>query len=129
MKESLEKRIENEGRLLLGIVGIVLVFLVLLALVPVARMPVAPIAALLVFFTEGPGFIALLLLCLTAWLLSTYVFLEIIRSKGYFRKKGGGWLWFIGVFATPIVPGIIAIALPEKTSDEGPVVSDDLPDF
>lgn len=129
MKESLEKRIEKEGRLFLGIVGIVLVFLVLLALAPAARMSVAPVAVLSDFFTEGPGLIALLLLCLAAWLLSTYVFLEIIRDKGYFRKKGSGWLWFIGIFATPIVPGIIAMALPEKMSDESAVATDDLPDF
>lgn len=53
-------------------------------------------------------------------------FVSIIRAKGYFQEAKTGWLWLIGLFATPITLGLFAVALPEKKGDE---ISDEASEF
>lgn len=64
------------------------------------------------------GFILFIMFAITiavlvAWLMAINLFAKIARSKGYY-KDGAGILWFIGIFATPIVVGIYVAALPDK---------------
>ena len=84
------------------------------------------------------GFILFIMFAITvavlvAWLMATNLFIKIARAKGYY-KDGAGLLWFIGIFATPIVVGIYVAALPDKrqagTLTQGGVpvgVDDELP--
>lgn len=138
MKETLEKRVVRAGQFACKVLGILLLVLVLLGTVlvassvsgfPEARYPLLPLWLLLNFFTDGPGLFILLCFCLTAWLVSIRIFIEIAREKGYFCKEGSGWLWFAGIFATPIIPGIIVASLPERKVDEVPSNSVELPNF
>lgn len=64
------------------------------------------------------GWSQILLFVLAFLALSVYFtvvrcFIIIIKGKGYFETKVG-WLWLIGLFMTPIVLGLIAVALPAK---------------
>lgn len=76
---------------------------------------------------------AITIAVLVAWLMAINLFAKIARAKGYY-KDGAGILWFIGIFATPIVVGIYVAALPDKrqagTLTQGGVpvgVDDELP--
>lgn len=62
------------------------------------------------------GFLVLLFFCfaiavLVAFLVSINLFVERAREKGHFEKTG--LLWFIGIFATPIVVGLYVLSLPD----------------
>ena len=48
-----------------------------------------------------------------AWCLSINLFINLGKSKGY-SMANKGLLWFIGIFATPIVVGIYVLSLPPK---------------
>lgn len=49
---------------------------------------------------------------LIAWLMAVSKLVELAKDKGHF-KDGTGMLWFMGIFASPIVLGIYVIALPD----------------
>ena len=57
--------------------------------------------------------IIVLLLVLTAFLLSISLFINAAKEKGYYEHGGTGVLWFIGIFATPIVVGLYTASLPD----------------
>jgi hypothetical protein len=48
---------------------------------------------------------------LIAWLVAVSMFVEIARNKGV---SATGALWFIGIFASPLVLGLYVIALPDE---------------
>ena len=55
---------------------------------------------------------------LVAWLLAINLFINAAKEKGYYKDGGAGILWFIGIFATPLVVGIYTTALPDKSGRE-----------
>lgn len=67
--------------------------------------------------STGPNILLILLFfcfaiaVLAAFLVSINLFVERAREKGYFEKTG--LLWFIGIFATPIVVGLYVLSLPD----------------
>lgn len=60
----------------------------------------------------------ILIVMLIAWLCAINLFVEAARKKGYYCNGGSGILWFIGIFATPIVVGIYVSALPDRSTIE-----------
>ena len=46
-----------------------------------------------------------------AWLYSIYLFVDIAQKKGHVNT---GPIWFIGIFATPIVAGLYVLMLEDK---------------
>lgn len=50
---------------------------------------------------------------LVAWIMSISLIINAIKAKGY-EQITVGTLWFIGLFASPIVLGLYAVALPDK---------------
>ena len=73
-------------------------------------MKVMGVSGIFVFFS-----IALLIVVLVAWLMAISLFINAAKEKGYYKDGGAGILWFIGIFATPIVVGIYTTALPDKS--------------
>lgn len=65
---------------------------------------------------------------LAAWLMSISLIINAIKAKGY-DQITTGTLWFIGIFASPMILGLYAIVLPEKREamDRARPQSDDLP--
>ncbi len=60
------------------------------------------------------GLLAILgLLIFAAWITGIYLLCNAVNAKGW-HKKGDGALWFVGIFASPIVLGLYAAALPDK---------------
>lgn len=57
--------------------------------------------------------IVILVLVLAAFLASISLFIKVAKIKGYFEHGGTGLLWFIGIFATPIVVGLFTASLPD----------------
>ena len=55
---------------------------------------------------------------LIAYILAVKAFADLAEGKGYKT----GLIWFIGLFATPIVAGLYTMQLPEKKT-----VKDELP--
>lgn len=80
--------------------------------------------------TIGLFFIMILMLC--AWILAIEKLINAARMKGH-CKEGSGALWFIGLFASPLVLGLYTASLPDrgqaaiadKVSAQSPI--DDLP--
>ena len=80
--------------------------------------------------TIGLFFILILMLC--AWILAIEKLINAARMKGH-CKEGSGALWFIGLFASPLVLGLYTASLPDrgqaaiadKVSAQSPI--DDLP--
>ena len=52
---------------------------------------------------------------LAAWLLSIRLLIQAGESKGY-SMSNRALIWFIGIFATPIVAGLYIVALPDKSN-------------
>lgn len=50
---------------------------------------------------------------LVAWLMSINLLIKVGAAKGY-RMDNSELLWFIGIFATPIVLGLYICALPDN---------------
>lgn len=48
-----------------------------------------------------------------AWLLAISLIIKAAQAKGW-HKDGTGKLWFIGIFATPIILGLYVAALPDR---------------
>lgn len=74
------------------------------------------------FYFDPSVIFWILILCLAAslgaWLLAISLFAKIAKEKGYF-EDGAGILWFMGIFATPIVAGLYVLALPDKNVSNG----------
>ena len=66
------------------------------------------------------GFVIVLVLfyvaVFAAYLLAVRLLADIIQMKG-FSVENRWMLYFIGVFTTPIVLGIIAIAVPDRSKE------------
>lgn len=71
-----------------------------------------------------------LLLVLVAFLASISLFIDAAKEKGYYKNGGTGILWFIGIFATPIVVGLYTASLPDlrnQKTEQKETVESDLP--
>lgn len=64
---------------------------------------------------EGLIFI-IAIVVLVAWCMAISLLVEAAKEKGYYRDGGAGRLWFIGLFATPLVIGLYVCALPDKSN-------------
>ncbi len=71
--------------------------------------------------TDGDAAVALIILiitcilvacCIVAYFMSISMMVKSAKEKGC--PWGGGRLWFIGLFTTPIVLGLIVAALPDR---------------
>lgn len=62
--------------------------------------------------------LALCIAVLVAWIMAIAMFVEIAEEKGHYRN-GAGLLWFVGLFASPIVLGLYVAALPDKKQRKG----------
>lgn len=65
------------------------------------------------------------------WLLAIHSFVEVVKMKGH-HQEGATTLWLIGLFASPIVLGLYAAALPDRnatvaTKAAAPNPADELP--
>ena len=59
-------------------------------------------------------YILVLFVVLAAWIAAIFKLVEAAQEKGHY-KDGAGILWFIGIFATPIVVGLITASLPDRS--------------
>lgn len=58
-------------------------------------------------------FVVIAIVVLVAWLVAINLFIEAAKKKGHYKNGGSGILWFVGIFATPIVVGIYVASLPD----------------
>lgn len=71
---------------------------------------------------------------LVAWLMSINLFIKVGEAKGR-TLNNKGLLWFIDIFATPIVVGLYVIALPDRRAEAAgkaplePAATDELPEL
>lgn len=61
--------------------------------------------------------LAIVVCAIVAWIMSINMFIDAARAKGYKMKKTGV-IWFVGIFATPIVAGLYVNALPNKNKED-----------
>lgn len=61
----------------------------------------------------GLFMIVILVLVLAAYVASISLLIQAAQEKGYYEHGGTGLLWFIGLFATPIVVGLFVASLPD----------------
>ena len=61
--------------------------------------------------------LAIVVCTIVAWIMSISMFIDAARAKGYKMKKTGV-IWFVGIFATPIVAGLYVNALPNKNKED-----------
>ncbi len=54
---------------------------------------------------------------IVAWFLSITMFIDAAKAKGYPMRETGV-LWFVGIFASPLVPGLYVNALPPKNNED-----------
>lgn len=57
--------------------------------------------------------VAVGVLVLFAWVLAISLFIKAGKAKGH-SMENAGLLWFVGIFATPIVVGMYVASLPDK---------------
>lgn len=57
--------------------------------------------------------LVIIVLVLAACVASISLFIQAAQEKGYYEHGGTGLLWFIGLFATPIVVGLFVASLPD----------------
>lgn len=62
-------------------------------------------------------FFALFVAVLVAWLMSINLLVKVGAAKGY-SMDNKGLLWFIGIFATPIVVGLYVASLPDNRAPQ-----------
>lgn len=75
--------------------------------------------------------VLVLLPVLVAWLLAINLFIKVGAEKGY-AMENKGLLWFIGIFATPIVVGLYIASLPDARAIAEPQTepkAEDLPEL
>lgn len=125
MREKLEQEISESGGFACKVVGIVL--LISLVAGPFLTLLMMPFNA--IGLTDFLAPIIFIGVYLVASLTVIRIFIVLAREKGYFRKGGTGWLWFVGICTTPITVGILVLALPEAKDDQPLVDSVDLPNF
>lgn len=70
---------------------------------------------------------------LVAWLMTINLLIKVGAAKGY-SMDNKGLLWFIGIFATPIVVGLYVAALPDnrlRSAEEASsaAAAEDLPEL
>ena len=70
--------------------------------------------------------ILVLIAMVVAGLMAIDLFINLAREKGH-KLDNSGMLWFIGIFASPIVLGLYVAALPSKRSESSSDISRDLP--
>lgn len=58
-------------------------------------------------------FLVIFILVLAGWISAIFMLIQVGESKGYDMSKSG-MLWFMGIFASPIVLGLYICALPNK---------------
>lgn len=76
-------------------------------------------------------FLLVLLLCayLGAALAAIGLFVNAMREKGH-SDKSAGLLWYIGIFATPIVVGLYVASLPDRRGEtQARSSQDELPEI
>ena len=56
--------------------------------------------------------IAIAIIVLIAWIISVYMFVERAKEKNP-KITGTGSLWFMGIFASPVVLGLYVISRPD----------------
>lgn len=61
--------------------------------------------------------LAIVVCTIVAWIMSINMFIDAARAKGYKMKKTGV-IWFVAIFATPIVAGLYVNALPNKNKED-----------
>lgn len=59
--------------------------------------------------------LALCIAVLVAWIMAIAMLVKMAKEKGHYRD-GAGMLWFVGLFASPIVLGLYVAALSDKSS-------------
>ena len=59
--------------------------------------------------------IVLAVVILIAWILAIAMMIDAGRAKGYFGGGKTGLLWFVGIFASPIVLGLYVASLPDRS--------------
>lgn len=62
--------------------------------------------------------LALCIAVLVAWIMAIAMLVKMAKEKGHCRN-GAGLLWFVGLFASPIVLGLYVAALPDKKQRKG----------
>ena len=62
-------------------------------------------------------FIFIMLACLgiVAWLTAISMFIDAAKAKGYTMSETK-YMWFVGIFLTPITAGLYVAALPDKSN-------------
>lgn len=58
-------------------------------------------------------------IALVAWLVAIDLLIKAGKAKGYAMKNTGA-LWFVGIFATPIVVGLYIASLPDNRTIADP---------
>lgn len=72
-------------------------------------------------------FFLVLILMIAAGLAVISLFVDLAKEKGHYRDDAS-ILWFIGIFASPVVLGIYVMALSNKISKASSVdISEELP--
>lgn len=72
-------------------------------------------------------FFLVIVLMIAAGLVAINLFVDLAKEKGHYRDDAN-ILWFIGIFASPIVLGIYVMALSNKSSKDSSVdISKELP--
>ena len=57
-------------------------------------------------------------IALVAWIVAIDLLIKAGKAKGYAMKNTGA-LWFVGIFATPIVVGLYIASLPDNRTIAG----------
>lgn len=83
-----------------------------MTLVNIAQLSFVPVLVLIVMAVAG--------------LMAIDLFINLAREKGH-KLDNSGMLWFVGIFASPIVLGLYVAALPDKRSGSSSDISRDLP--
>ena len=55
---------------------------------------------------------------LAAWVIAVSMLIDAMEAKGYTPKNKGA-LWFVGIFASPVVLGLYVVALPPADQQKG----------
>lgn len=62
------------------------------------------------------GFILIVgIITFVAWIISIDMFIQAAKEKGYHTDGGTGKLFFVGLFASPLVLGLYTASLPDKS--------------
>ena len=67
---------------------------------------------------SGHGFpivivVLVAIVLIVAWIMAIMSLIDAAEAKGWYKNEGTGKLWFIGLFASPIVLGLYVASLPD----------------